>query len=88
VLREAAARAEADRLRGRMEGLAQELARAGEHASRLAIAWEEVMRVLEEAASAELPGEPAKEPRPDSPADFTRRAAFAGNYVRLASKRR
>jgi hypothetical protein len=65
--REAAARAEADRLRSRMEELAQELARAEEHASRLAIAREEVMRVLEEPASAELPGEPAKEPRPDSP---------------------
>ena len=65
--REAAARAEADRLRSRMEELAQELARAEEQASRLAIAREEVVRVLEQPASAELPGEPAKEPRPDSP---------------------
>jgi hypothetical protein len=39
-----------------------------EHASRLAIALEEVTRVLEESASAELPEGPAKEPRPDSPA--------------------
>jgi hypothetical protein len=65
--REAAARAEAGRLRSRMEELAQELARAEEHAWRLAIAREEVVRVLEEPASAELPGGPAKEPRPDSP---------------------
>ena len=65
--REAAARAEADRLRSRMEELAQELARAGEQASRLAVAREEVVRVLEQPASAELPGGPAKEPRPDSP---------------------
>ena len=65
--REAAARAEAGRLRSRMEELARELARAGERASRLAIAREEVTRVLEEPASAELPGEPAKKPRPDSP---------------------
>ena len=53
--REAAARAEADRLRSRMEELAQELARAEEQASRLAIAREEVVRVLEQPASAELP---------------------------------
>ncbi len=65
--REAAARAEADRLRSRMEEFAQELARAEEQASRLAIAREEVVRVLEQPASAELPGEPAKEPRPDPP---------------------
>src|SRR5260221_1973941 len=65
--REAAARAEADRLRSRMEELAEDLARAEEQASRLAIAREEVTRVLEEPASAELPGEPAKAPRPDPP---------------------
>ncbi|MGH3180770.1 MAG: hypothetical protein ACRDOH_18765 [Streptosporangiaceae bacterium] len=65
--REAAARAGADRLRSRMEELAEDLARAGEQASRLAIAREEVTRVLEEPAGAGLPGEPAKAPRPDSP---------------------
>ena len=58
--REAAARAEADRLRSRMEELAQELARAEELALRLAIAREEVVRVLEQPDSAELPGEPGR----------------------------
>src|SRR5260370_41772262 len=46
--REAAARAEADRLRARIEELSGDLARAEEQVSRLAIAREEVMRVLEE----------------------------------------
>ena len=46
--REAAARAEADRLRSRIEELAEELARAEEQVSRLVIAREEVTRVLEE----------------------------------------
>jgi len=59
--REAAARAEADRLRSRIEELAVELAGAEEQVSRLAIAREEVTRVLEEPAAAE-PG-----PRPASP---------------------
>jgi hypothetical protein len=69
--REAAARAEADRLRSRIEELAGELARAEEQASRLAIAREEVTRVLEEPAAAELPagqdGRPMGEARPGSP---------------------
>jgi hypothetical protein len=69
--REAAARAEADRLRSRIEGLAEELARAEEQVSRLVIAREEVARVLEEPAAADpLAGpdcEPAGEPRPASP---------------------
>ena len=69
--REAAARAEADRLRSRIEELAEELARAEEQVSRLVIAREEVTRVLEEPAVAEPPagqgGEPAGEPRPVSP---------------------
>jgi DNA-binding protein H-NS len=43
---EAASRAEADRLRSRIEELAEDLARAEEQASRLAIAREEVTRVL------------------------------------------
>jgi chromosome segregation ATPase len=51
--REAAARAEADRLRSRIEELSKDLSRAEEHASRLAIAREEVARVLEEPAAAE-----------------------------------
>ena len=46
--REAAARAEADRLRSRIEELSEDLARAEEQVSRLAIAREEVTRVLEE----------------------------------------
>jgi hypothetical protein len=60
--REAAARAEADRLRSRLEELAGELAEAEEQASRLAIAREEVVRVLQDPAVAELPGEPAVRP--------------------------
>ena len=46
--REAAARAEADRLRARIEELAEELASAEEQVTRLAITREEVTRVLEE----------------------------------------
>ena len=66
--REVAVRAEADRLRCRVEELAEELARAEEQVSRLAIAREEVTRVLEEPAPAGLPaGKPAGEPRPASP---------------------
>jgi septal ring factor EnvC (AmiA/AmiB activator) len=51
--REAAARAEADRLRARIEELAEELARAEEQVSRLAITREEVTRVLEEPPAAD-----------------------------------
>ncbi len=58
--REAGARAEAGRLRARIEELAADLARAEEQVSRLAIAREEVTRVLEEPAA-------AGEPRPASP---------------------
>ena len=69
--REAAARAEADHLRTRIEELSEDLARAEEQASRLAIAREEVARVLEEPAVAEPPagqsGRSAGEPRPASP---------------------
>ena len=53
--REAAARAAADRLRSRIEELAEELARAEEQVSRLVIAREEVVRVMEEPAAAEPP---------------------------------
>ena len=69
--REAAARAEADRLRTRIEELSEDLARAEEQASRLSIAREEVARVLEEPAVAEPPagqdGRLAGEPRPAPP---------------------
>jgi len=69
--REAAARAEAGRLRSRIEELAEELARAEEQVSRLVIAREEVARVLEEPAATEPPagsaGKPSGEPRPTSP---------------------
>ena len=69
--REASARAEAIRLRSRIEELSEELGRAEEQASRLAIAREEVTRVLEDPASAEVPagqdGRPAWEARPGSP---------------------
>lgn len=60
---EEAARAEADRLRARIEELAGDLARAEEQASRLVIAREEVTRVLEQPAVAELPAGSAGEPR-------------------------
>jgi len=53
--REAASRAEADRLRSRIEELSEDLDRAEGQASRLAIAREEVTRVLAEPA-AEPPG--------------------------------
>jgi chromosome segregation ATPase len=57
---EEAARAEAGRLRARIEELQQDLARAEERASRLVIAREEVTRVLGEPAAAEPPdGRPA-----------------------------
>jgi hypothetical protein len=69
--REAAARDEADRVRSRIEELAEELARAEEQVSRLVIAREEVTRVLEGPAAAEpsagAAGEPAGESRPASP---------------------
>lgn len=65
---EAVARAEADRLRTRIEELQQDLSRAEERASRLVIAREEVTRVLEEPAAAEPPdGRAAGELRPASP---------------------
>jgi hypothetical protein len=63
--REVASRAEADRLRSRIEELAEE------QASRLAIAREEVARVLEGPAATEPPagqnGRPEGQPRPASP---------------------
>jgi hypothetical protein len=66
---EEAARAEADRLRARVEELAGDLARAEEQASRLVIAREEVTRVLGEPAAVEPPdGRPATgQPRRGSP---------------------
>jgi hypothetical protein len=66
--REVAARADAGRLRARIEELAEELAGAEERASRLAITLVEVTRVLEEPATAEsLAGGDEGEPRPASP---------------------
>jgi hypothetical protein len=69
--REASARAEADRLRSRVEELSEDLARAEEQVSRLAIAREEVARVLEVPAAAEPPagqdGRLAGKPGPASP---------------------
>ena len=68
--REAAARAEADRLRARIEELSGDLARAEEQVTRLAITREEVTRVLEEPAAADAArqdGRPAGKPRPASP---------------------
>ena len=68
--REAAARAEADRLRARIEELTEELARAEEQVTRLVITREEVTRVLEEPPAADTArheGVPAAEPGPASP---------------------
>jgi hypothetical protein len=69
-LREAAARAEADRLRVRIGELSEDLTRAEEQASRLVIAREEVTRVLDEPAAADPPagqnGRPAGKTRPVS----------------------
>jgi hypothetical protein len=68
--REAAARAEADRLRARIEELSGDLARAEEQVSRLAITREEVMRVLEEPSAADTArpdGGPGRKPGPASP---------------------
>jgi hypothetical protein len=69
--REAAARAEADRLRTRTGELAEDLARAEEQVTRLAIAREEVTRVLGEPAAAVPPagqdGETSAASRPASP---------------------
>ena len=68
--REAAARAEADRLRARIEELSEELARAEEQVTRLVITREEVTRVLEEppaADAARQEGAPGGEPGPASP---------------------
>jgi hypothetical protein len=71
--REAAARAGADRVRCRIQELAEELARAEEQVSRLVIAREEVTRLLEGPAVADPPagqqaGGFAGEPRQASPA--------------------
>ena len=63
---EEAARAEADRLRARIEELSGDLARAEEQASRLVIAREEVTRVLAEPAAAEPAAAPGWQPRPGS----------------------
>jgi hypothetical protein len=67
--REAAARAEADRLRARMQELADELDRAEEQVTRLVIAREEVTLILEGPVTAEPPGDgPAGSSlRPGSP---------------------
>src|SRR5487761_1397482 len=68
--REAAARAESDRLRARIEELTEELARAEEQVTRLAITREEVTRVLEEPPAADAApreGGSGGEPGPGSP---------------------
>jgi hypothetical protein len=68
--REAAAQAEADRLRARIEELSGDLARAEERVSRLVITREEVMRVLEEppaAGTARQNDGPGGKPGPASP---------------------
>jgi hypothetical protein len=64
--REAAARAEADRLRSRIGELSEDLARAEGQASRLAIAREEVTRVLAEPPAGQN-GRPAGKAGPGSP---------------------
>ena len=68
--REAAAQAEAGRLRARVEELTAELARAEERVSRLAITREEVTRVLEDPSAADAAWQEAAlagKPGPPSP---------------------
>ena len=65
--REAAVRAGADRLRGRIGELAEELAQVEEQVTRLVITQEGVARVLEGPVAAGPDGGPAGEPRPGSP---------------------
>jgi hypothetical protein len=69
--REAAARAEADRLRARIEELTGELARAEEQVTRLAITREEVTQILGEPSAADAvpldDGGFGGMPRPASP---------------------
>lgn len=69
--REAAARAEADGLRARIEELAGELVRAEEQVTRLAITREEVTRILGEPPAADAvpldDGGSGAVPRPASP---------------------
>ena len=67
--REAAARAEADRLRARIGELTGELARAEEQVTRLAITREEVTQILGEPSAADAAGEGGAggTPRPASP---------------------
>jgi cell division septum initiation protein DivIVA len=65
--REAAARAEAEELRGRIAALAEQLARAEERLSRLVITRETVQEVLEGAATEMAPvsaaaGQPGRSP--------------------------
>ncbi len=60
--REAAARAEAEELRGRIAELAEQLARAEERLSRLVITRETVGEVLDSAATEIAPVSPAAEP--------------------------
>jgi hypothetical protein len=55
--REAAARAEAERLRARIEELAKDLAGAEEQVTRLVITREEVARVLEQPPAADAAGQ-------------------------------
>jgi hypothetical protein len=84
--REAAARAEADRLRARDQELAGALARAEEQASRLAIAWEEVTRVLEEPAAEVRAGQAdgsSGEPRPAS-GDFSPASEFKSRFREIS----
>ena len=65
--REAAALAEASRLRGLIEELSGDLARAEEQASRLAIALEEVTRVLEGPVVPVPDGDPVAVPQSAAP---------------------
>jgi cell division septum initiation protein DivIVA len=67
--REAAARAEAEELRGRIAELAERLARAEERLSRLVIARETVEEVLDSAATEIAPVSPAAE-QPGRPPVF------------------
>lgn len=82
-LREAEARAEADRLRVRIEELSEELARAEEQAERLTIAREEVIRVLEEPSVAKSPA--AEEDPPAGGQNGSRLMGRSGPVSRIGA---
>jgi multidrug resistance efflux pump len=87
--REAAARAEAERLRARIGEFTEELARAEELVTRLVITREEVTRVLEEPPAADTaPQESAPAGKPGRPRWRARRSRFARRRRRAVVRAR